>query len=276
MLFIDVVATIPSVLLIILGKKTWAMYLMILRYIHADQLFYPFEFYFDRFSSSTTVRKQQTMIALRVLGYTLLFLHFMACIWVILGGRDEEGQSTWLFRNNMDDKDEDPYGIWVSALYWILQTIATVGYGEFSYSSLPEYWFAVFIEFAAVMFNAIVIGTLTSVSKGDLDFEELITEKMEGLLLWVKKLELCNKFIEDKECPKSISNNMYADINRFVRDAFQHDFNLIVEEFAMYQMLPPKMQTELMETLDSFKQFKLKFDHFFGSCEQGFCNEFII
>jgi len=30
-------------------------------------------------------------------------------------------------------------------------------------------------------------------------------------------------------------------MNRFVRDAFLFDFNLIVEEFSMYQQLPSRM-----------------------------------
>lgn len=52
-----------------------------------------------------------------------------------------------------------------------------------------------------------------------------------------------------------------------MRDAFQNDFNMLVEEFDMYERLPPRLQTYLIENLDSFKSFKLKFDHFFNSCE---------
>lgn len=36
------------------------------------------------------------------------------------------------------------------------------------------------------------------------------------------------------------------------------------------------MQTEVIETLDTFVMFKQKFDHFFNSCEKGFRNEFIM
>lgn len=36
MLMIDVLATVPSLILILLHKKKWAMYLMILRWTHAD------------------------------------------------------------------------------------------------------------------------------------------------------------------------------------------------------------------------------------------------
>ena len=53
-----------------------------------------------------------------------------------------------------------------------------------------------------------------------------------------------------------------------------YDFNLIVEEYPFYQMLTPKMQTSLINTI--FKDFKQQFIHFFGPCEQGFVNECII
>lgn len=99
---------------------------------------------------------------------------------------------------------------------------------------------------------------------------------MDELLIWIKKLELCNKYIESKEVEKSLNPKLYSEVNRFIQDAFLQDFNLIVEEFEMYQRLTPKMQNSIMEELDTFKMFRSKFDKFFDSCEKGFRNEFII
>lgn len=90
------------------------------------------------------------------------------------------------------------------------------------------------LEFMGVIFNAVVIGTVTGVTKGDLNFDELMTEKMDQLLIWIKKLELCNKYIESKEVEKSLNPRLYSEVNRFIQDAFLQDFNLIVEEFEMY------------------------------------------
>ena len=59
-----------------------------------------------------------------------------------------------------------------------------------------------------------------------------------------------------------------------VTDAFRMDYNLIVEEFDLYQTLTPKMQTELINKI--FSKFIKRFKHFFNSCEIGFRNEFII
>ena len=49
---------------------------------------------------------------------------------------------------------------------------------------------------------------------------------------------------------------------------------MIVEEFCFYQMLTPKMQTELI--LQLFDNFIARFDYFFKGCETGFRNEFVI
>lgn len=49
---------------------------------------------------------------------------------------------------------------------------------------------------------------------------------------------------------------------------------MIVEEYSLYQQLPPKMQTELIQKI--FSKFMSRFSYFFNSCEIGFRNEFII
>lgn len=174
------------------------------------------------------------MALLQLLVFTMVLDHFMACLWIILGGRDPEGATTWLFAMEMPEKAEQPIRIWANAFYWVFEVISTVGYGDFSYSSNLEYSFAILLEFFGLMFNAILIGTVAGVTSGDLSFEMLMTEKMDALLVWVKKIEMCNKFIEDKETPKSLDPLLYSEINRFVQDAFLYDFNLIVEEFEMY------------------------------------------
>jgi signal-transduction protein with cAMP-binding, CBS, and nucleotidyltransferase domain len=55
-----------------------------------------------------------------------------------------------------------------------------------------------------------------------------------------------------------------------------YDFNLVIEEFQFYQHLTPKMQTELIQSTRTFKEFEKSFNHFFEECERGFTNELII
>ena len=59
--------------------------------------------------------------------------------------------------------------------------------------------------------------------------------KMDQLMIWTKKLELCNKLEKDTVY---LDPHLYLEMQRFVHDAFLFDHNLIVEEFSLYQLLP--------------------------------------
>lgn len=49
---------------------------------------------------------------------------------------------------------------------------------------------------------------------------------------------------------------------------------MILEEFTFYQKLTPKQQTAVVKEI--FGQFIKRFDHFLGSWEEGFRNQFIV
>ena len=98
-------------------------------------------------------------------------------------------------------------------------------------------------------------------------FDDLLRFRMNGSQLWMKRLELSNS-------PDFLHPKLYKNIEHTVSDAFHYDFNLIVEEFSLYQQLAPKMQTQLIQQL--FSWFIRDFKYFFNSCEIGFRNEFII
>ena len=68
--------------------------------------------------------------------------------------------------------------------------------------------------------------------------------------------------------------NLAANVVDAWRWSFKHDHNMIVEEFNFYEQLPPKMQSELVETI--FMDTIAQFSHVFAFCEDGFRNELII
>ncbi len=59
-----------------------------------------------------------------------------------------------------------------------------------------------------------------------------------------------------------------------IENAMQFDFNLMVEDFGMYKMLPPRLQTQIVDIC--FEDFVVKFHPFFSECEAGFRNECIV
>ena len=62
---------------------------------------------------------------------------------------------------------------------------------------------------------------------------------------------------------------------RQVENALKYDFNMIIEEYDLYPMITPKMQTELINHL-FYENFIEEFSIFFNHCEIGFRNELIV
>lgn len=52
------------------------------------------------------------------------------------------------------------------------------------------------------------------------------------------------------------------------------DYNMIIEEFDVYQQLTNQLQTKVVKHI--FNGFIVKFNLFFGELEAGFINEVVI
>ena len=144
-----------------------------------------------------------------------------------------------------------------------------MGYGD--YAGAPgntnEYLFTLLLEFTGVAFFSAMTYKMQQLAQRTSSFDALLCARLEGLSVWVQKLEISQGLLH-------ISPALYSDVLRNVEDAFNLDFNMVVEEHDFYFALPPKMQTELTSFL--FFDFKKQFSSFFDPCEQGFTNEVIV
>lgn len=142
-----------------------------------------------------------------------------------------------------------------------------MGYGDYAGGTSREYMVSICFEFVGFCYNAVLISTMSNVFANETTFDQLLDARMNELDSWMNRLQLSYKsFYMHAKLGKQISLT--------VQDAFRMDNNLIVEEYDLYQQLPPKMQTELVKLI--FGKFISRFKHFFNSCEVGFRNEFII
>ena len=199
--------------------------------------------------------------------------HICACIWIYFGklhdceGVIEPCNQTWIYANGFDGKPE--HTIYIFSFYWIFEVITTVGYGDYSGATTEEFIFSIALEFMGLTFFSFLMGSISDLFDTDNNFEALIEEKLDTLDMWIKKIEKSNK-------PYHIQPTLYNDIRNYVEQAFQYDFNFIIEEFDFYNQITPKMQTDLIQNTRTFKEFEKSFSHFFEECERGFTNEFII
>ena len=71
-------------------------------------------------------------------------------------------------------------------IYWISQTVITVGYGDIPNNTATEHILSIIAMFAGVIFFSLTIGSLTSIIS-DMDTKNAEYERKLNILLKIKK-----------------------------------------------------------------------------------------
>jgi hypothetical protein len=73
-----------------------------------------------------------------------------------------------------------------------METISTVGYGDYVAGTQIEIIYAMILELMGVLLFAMMMFSMDSVFKRNVDYDVIINEKNEETDNWLKKLEKCN------------------------------------------------------------------------------------
>jgi hypothetical protein len=155
---------------------------------------------------------------INLLLFVLIITHFMACAFLYIGAMSPDH---WIEANGFDAKST--FGKYVFAFYWIIETLTTVGYGDYTGTEIEEIVFTMILEFIGLTFFSFLTGTITIIAGKKETFNELVNERLDSLDVWIKQIERSNK-------PKFLPAWMYSSIRKFVEDAFRFDYNMIIEE----------------------------------------------
>lgn len=91
----------------------------------------------------------------------LIASHYVACGWILLARLSEdEAYQTWLYKAGVVNRNE--LDIYLSALYWEMATLTTVGYGDITAHTEREIQLSIIWMLFGVAFYSYVISTLTS------------------------------------------------------------------------------------------------------------------
>lgn len=134
-------------------------------------MLYPITKVIDKGLHITKRLKKDILLMIQLVVSAILFSHMLACIWISLGLLDtdklEEFQHSWLLRdeNNFPypDDNKSRTTVYCFAIYWILTTMTTVGYGDYTGSTNVEYLFSMALQFTGVCFSALMTATMFSV-----------------------------------------------------------------------------------------------------------------
>lgn len=168
-----------------------------------------------------------------------LFAHLAACCWINIALIYEEGPYISFIHNQRTNPDASDHEQWIDyswddiyifSLYWVFTVITTVGYGDFSGGNEIEWIFTIMLEFLGLAFVAIVTGLLTPLVQPEMNFREMLSNRMFELDLWVMKLQRA----ADSTGSFFLVPSLYNKVSSSVEKAFLHDHNLIVEEGGVF------------------------------------------
>lgn len=116
---------------------------------------------FEYFLSSSQI--STFLMAFRLLIMMVIVGHWIACLWVFISYDDYENCQTWL--TNSDLGNETKFDIYISAMYWSLASMSSVGYGDIKALNMGEKFVSIIcVVIGSGIFTFIVsnIGTLVS------------------------------------------------------------------------------------------------------------------
>lgn len=103
--------------------------------------------------------KSDSEFAMSVLCKVTMLLHYLAFLWIYVGGEAfydyEPGYLPWQF-DNEDFDGMSYYQLYVFSTYWVFTVITTVGYGDYAGGTTLEYEVTLFLEaFGMVVFTVL-------------------------------------------------------------------------------------------------------------------------
>jgi CRP-like cAMP-binding protein len=161
------------------------------------------------------------------IGYSIVFMHWIACSWHSLGHR--AGVYTWLDDGGIRDAAEITR--YVASIYWVVMTLTSVGYGDYTAQSVSEQVFNVCIMLFGCVCYAFFIGR---VSIFFIDFNQ--AKKMKQ-----RALQHLESFMADANIDLELREKC-----RNATGARVEQMNLLVRAETCLHMLPSALQTEVM------------------------------
>jgi len=121
------------------------------------------------FKSNKTFKKIFDLINLNVgivkmitvLVSVFFLVHLVGCFWFLQAKLDDFNPDTWLVR--LDYINEDSGIQYLASLYWALQTLTTVGFGDINAFTLIEKIMAIVWMLFGIGFYSFTIGNLSQI-----------------------------------------------------------------------------------------------------------------
>ncbi|GLU02936.1 hypothetical protein SLE2022_201660 [Rubroshorea leprosula] len=197
----------------------------------------------------------------RLLAVTLFLVHCAGCLYYLLADWYPHQGKTWLGSVNPNFRETSLWIRYISALYWSITTLTTVGYGDLHAVNAVEMIFIIFYMLFNLGLTAYLIGNMTN----------LVVEGTHRTMEFRNSIEAASNFVSRNRLPprlkeqilaymclrfKAESLNQHQLIEQLPKSIFksicQHLFLPIVEQVYLFkgvskeilQLLVAKMKAE--------------------------------
>ena len=79
--------------------------------------------------------------------------------------------------------------VYVIAIYWVITTLTTVGYGDFKGYTAPEYLFQIIVEFVGIVLFSFLMNLINGFFVMEKTLQDLIDDRNEEIELWLRNLD---------------------------------------------------------------------------------------
>ena len=106
--------------------------------------------------------------------------------------------------------------MYITATYWVITTLTTVGYGDYKGYTDSEYIFQMVVEFIGIGIFSYLMGSINNLVSSDSTLNDIVEERNEEVELWLRQLE--------KSRSKNFSKTLYDSIKQYTYDSYYIDY----------------------------------------------------
>ncbi|MBI5580502.1 MAG: ion transporter [Deltaproteobacteria bacterium] len=161
----------------------------------------------------------------------MLLIHWIACAWFLVPYIEGFPENCWVVQQGIEHAG--PATQYIRALYWVIQTMATVGYGDITPHRDFEYAFSILIMLLGASTYAFIVGNIASL------FSNLDAARAD----YFNKIEATSQYLHSRQVPHQL--------NEQVRDYYEYiwDRRRGFKEEALFEDLPPSFRLSLLQLL---------------------------
>ena len=187
---------------------------------------------------------------IKILSLLLYFIHFSACIFVLLA-LINKSNNTWIELN--DSQDLLPGELYVYALYWSTQTIVTVGFGDVTITNNIERIMAIVLMYVGSAVYSFMISNLGAILEEANTFEATLKTKINSFDKLAKETNLPQDLV------KKVKQFIESNHKHNPRTSMQ-DQNFITElPFTLKAQIMIKINAQVIESVPFLKDKNVDF-----------------